>query len=160
MLNENPTLAGVLEALNTGMTIGEIGLQLNMKVSMIETKLANAAIINETGQGIWLYIGGNADESLKRPIKSKIVKLKIDLPYLSIKDTNEAANNVEVIDWEYQLFKDCQTFKWQDLSAKKSFHLNQDLFDEIKQLSLDKSIKINILVNNLLKKGLEHYNTR
>lgn len=157
MLNENPTLAEVLEALNDGMTISEISRYLKMKMSMIETKLINAGIINETEKGTWVYIGGNAEESLKRPIKGKVVRLKIDLPYLPIKETIETVKDVEGIDWEYQLFKDCQIFKWQDLSAKKSFHLNQDLFNEIKQLSLDKSIKINVLVNNLLKKGLGHY---
>ena len=157
MLSENPTLAEVLKALKDGMTIVEISKHLNMKATMIETKLENAAIINDSKKGAWCYIGGNAEESLKRPIKGKVVRLKIDLPYLPIKEDVKVAKGNDEIDWEYQLFEDCQTYKWEDLKAKKSFNLNQELFNEIKQLSVEKSIKINVLINNLLKKGLAHY---
>lgn len=147
MLSENPTLAQVLEALNNEMTLSEVAKKLEMKLSNLESKLANAVIVKDLGTGEWLYEGGNEEESLDRHIKNKIVKLKCD---------KSDAVDVE-IDMEYELYKDCQAFKWSDLTAKKSFHLEQELFDEIKKLSLGKSIRINVLVNNLLAKGLEYY---
>ncbi|MEO4054475.1 hypothetical protein [Solibacillus sp. CAU 1738] len=147
MNNENPTLSQVLEALNKGMVLSVCAKELDMKLSIFESKLSNAAIVKDLEKGIWVYECGNEEESLSRPIKNKIVKLKCDKP---------DAVDVEK-DMEYELYKDCQIFKWSDLTAKKSFHLEQELFDEIKQLSFDRSIKINVLVNNLLAKGLEHY---
>lgn len=66
------TLKEVLDALKAGTTLEEVARKLNQRVNVIETKLFNAAIVQDEN-GKWSYIGGNetelkenqANESLK-----------------------------------------------------------------------------------------------
>ncbi|WP_274307971.1 hypothetical protein [Solibacillus daqui] len=155
MFDEDLTLAQVLGLLNEGTDLQEVADNLNIKISILESKLTNAAVVNENG--VWMYKGGNEITSLNRPVKKKVKVINADKEFLGIEIIKNTSRSEEHIDADYELYKDCREISWADLVAKKSFHLQQELYDVIKQTSVEKSIKFNVLVNSLLLKGLEHY---
>lgn len=55
------------------------------------------------------------------------------------------------------MFKDYLKVDHSLLTEKKTFFLTEKMYNTIKNLSIEKSFKINALVNVLLERGLEYY---
>ncbi|CAM5198696.1 hypothetical protein UACE39S_02885 [Ureibacillus acetophenoni] len=131
-----------------------------MTVAKLITKLKNAAVELDPVSKVWDYHGSNAEVSLNRDIK-KTVKVKdVDRSYV---DRHKQTTKVKDIpkkdfDFEYTLFKDYLDANNKELNEKKTFTLNEAIYDTIKELSKKKSMKINVLINVLLAKGLRFYN--
>lgn len=153
-------ISKVLFELNHGKSLENIAEELEMDVIKLNTKLKNAAIEFDEVKKIWDYYGTDAEESLKRDIK-KTVKVKdVDRAFV---DRHKQTTKVKDVpkkdfDFEYTLFKDYLDANNRELNSKKTFTLNKAIYDTIKELSKKKSMKINVLINVLLAKGLGFYN--
>lgn len=152
-------LMEALEQLNSGKSLTEIASMAGISVKDLERKLANAAVEFDQGENEYKYKGIAPEESLNRELKSRIVVLSVDKPFIKKKsDNRETKSDVENIDIEYIMFKDYQKVDHSLLTEKKTFFLTEEMYQTIKNLSVEKSYKINALINILLEKGLEYYN--
>src|SRR5699024_4742055 len=82
--------------------------------------------------------------------------LKEDKPYIRVKDNCRDYGD-ENRDKYLTLFRDYLEIHQESLTEKKTFFLTENLYYTIKELSKEKSMKINVLVNLLLTKGLDYY---
>ncbi|WP_342556958.1 hypothetical protein [Lysinibacillus sp. FSL P4-0201] len=153
-------ISKVMFEMNRGKSIENMAEELGMDVIKLNTKLKNAAVEFDEVKKIWDYYGSNAEESLNRDIK-KTVKVKdVDRAFV---DRHKQTTKVKDVpkkdfDFEYTLFKDYLDANNKELNSKKTFTLNEEIYDTIKELSKKKSMKINVLINVLLAKGLGFYN--
>lgn len=150
----------VLFELNNGKSVEEMAQELGMSVTKLITKLKNAAVEFDPVSKVWDYHGSNAEESLNRDIKKTIKVKDVDRAFV---DRHKQTTKVKDIpkkdfDFEYTLFKDYLDANNKELNSKKTFTLNEAIYDTIKELSKKKSMKINVLINVLLGKGLGFYN--
>lgn len=152
------TLMEVLEQLNNGKTKAEVASIAGISVKDLERKLANAAIEFDQEENEYQYKGTASEDSLSRDIRSRIVVLSVDKPFVKKKQENRTPINVEEnFDLEYKMFKDYLKVDHSLLKEKKTFFLTEEMYNTIKNLSVEKSFKINALVNVLLERGLEYY---
>lgn len=100
------TLREVLEALNNGKPISEIAKVINKKEVDLERKLNNAAIIYDSNEGKWKYIGVDEEKSLGRVVTSRIKGLDTDKPY--IENSKDKSNQKSVLEEnvDFKLYKD------------------------------------------------------
>lgn len=150
------TFEDVLEQLNNGKPMDEVAVNTGLSVRDLERKLVNAAIEFDEEKNLYEYKGIAPEQSLIRDVKSRIVVLQVDKPYVK-KDVDNRQNKVDIknIDMEYILFKDYHKVDKSLLTEKKTFFLTEEMYNNIKKLSVEKSFRINALVNVLLAKGLE-----
>ena len=146
----------VIERLNEGQEFEELAEQLGMSPTQLKIKLTNAAVECDEKSFEWVYRGIIKEKSLTRDITKTIKRLKEDKPYIKVKE-NRRDYGVENRDKYLALFRDYLEIHQDSLSEKKTFFLTENLYKTIKQLSKDKSMKINVLVNLLLTMGLDHY---
>ncbi|MEJ9280654.1 hypothetical protein [Ureibacillus thermosphaericus] len=152
------TLMEVLEQLNNGKTKAEVASMAGISVKDLERKLANAAIEFDQEENEYQYKGTASEDSLSRDIRSRIVVLSVDKPFVKKKQENRTQiKSEETFDMEYKLFKDYLQVDHSELNEKKTFFLTEEIYNTIKHLSAEKSFKMNGLVNVLLQKGLEYY---
>ncbi|WP_100332638.1 hypothetical protein [Bacillus xiapuensis] len=85
-----------------------------------------------------------------------ISTINFNIAYIKVKE-NRRDYGDENRDKYLTLFRDYLEIHQDSLSEKKTFFLTENLYKTIKQLSKDKSMKINVLVNLLLTMGLDHY---
>lgn len=146
-------LKEVVLLLNKMQSIEEVAIQLDLRVNVLRAKLKNAAIKNiDTGE--WIYVGGNESKSLSRNVYSKIFAKPYDHVFNELDDKDleyEVANHLNYL----ELYKDSLLVK--DPIDKKSILFEAGLYNELRLLSQNSSIKMNKLVNVLVKKGLEYY---
>jgi len=146
----------VIERLNEGQKLEELAEQLGMSPTQLKLKLTNAAVEYDEKSFEWVYRGIVKEKSLTRDITKTIKRLKEDKPYIKVKE-NRRDYGDENRDKYLTLFRDYLEIDQDSLSEKKTFFLTENLYKTIKQLSKDKSMKINVLVNLLLTMGLDHY---
>ncbi len=147
----------VVTLLNENSSIEDIAQKLGLRVNVLEAKLANAAIIlNDEGQ--WRYIGSNKIESLSRNIYSKIYVKPFDKEFVKSQFENVKVVKEPVTDLDYELYKNSLNIK--NPIDKKSVLFEVGLYNELKEISQKKSIKISNLINTLIEKGLEYYELR
>ncbi len=146
----------VIERLNEGKKLEELAEQLGMSPTQLKLKLTNAAVEYDEKSFEWVYRGIVKEKSLTRDITKTIKRLKEDKPYIKVKE-NRRDYGDENRDKYLTLFRDYLEIHQDSLSEKKTFFLTENLYKTIKQLSKDKSMKINVLVNLLLTMGLDHY---
>ncbi|WP_251025716.1 hypothetical protein [Bacillus sp. ISL-47] len=152
------TLYDLIEELNTGKTISEIAAELGIRELDLERKVKNAAIVFEGDKKVWKYLGNAAEESLCRPVKSKIYALEVDRPFINNKEKyKKPKQTIDKEDYEYRMYKEYLNIDPELLTEKKTFFLSEEIYKTIKHESKKKSLKINVLLNLLLIKGLEHY---
>jgi hypothetical protein len=151
-------LIEALEQLNNGKSLAEVATMAGINEKDLERKLANAAIEFDQEENEYKYKGIAPEESLSRDVKSRIVILLVDKPFVKKKQENRTPINVEEnFDLEYKMFKDYLKVDHSLLKEKKTFFLTEEMYNTIKNLSVEKSFKINALVNVLLERGLEYY---
>lgn len=151
-------LIEALEQLNNGKSLAEVATMAGINEKDLERKLANAAIEFDQEKNEYKYKGIAPEESLSRDVKSRIVVLLVDKPFVKKKQENRTQINVEEnFDLEYKMFKDYLKVDHSLLKEKKTFFLTEEMYNTIKNLSVEKSFKINALVNVLLERGLEYY---
>lgn len=146
----------VIERLNEGQKLEELAEQLGMSPTQLKLKLTNAAVEYDEKSFEWVYRGIVKEKSLTRDITKTIKRLKEDKPYIKVKE-NRRDYGDENRDKYLTLFRDYLEIHQDSLTEKKTFFLTENLYKTIKQLSKDKSMKINVLVNLLLTMGLDHY---
>jgi hypothetical protein len=152
------TFKEVIEQLNNGKTMGEVATELGIRERDLERKIKNAAIVFDEAKKEWKYLGFAAEESLTRGVSGKIVALAVDKPFIKYKEEYQQPKQTVVNeDYEYKMYKDYLNIDPSLLTEKKTFFLSEEIYKTIKQQSTIKSLKINVLINLLLFKGLEHY---
>lgn len=153
------TLNEVIVRLNNGTTIGALARELGIRERDLERKIKNAAIVFDEDKKIWRYMGIAEVESLSRGVKGKIFALEIDRPFISPKEELQhpkpTLNNA---DYEYRMYKDYLNIDPELQTEKKTFFLSKRVYKTLKHESTRRSLKINVMLNLLLIKGLEHYN--
>lgn len=147
----------VLDLLNNGESISNIALKLGKNEELIRKKLHNAAIEFNEEASSWTYSGNYSEVSLNRNILKKIVVLKEDKPFL-IKSVDKKEGRDTTSELELELIKAYIEVDHSQLTNKKSFFLNDDVYEKLKAISIEKSLKINVLLHALLCKGMDFYN--
>ncbi|RDV35227.1 hypothetical protein [Lysinibacillus capsici] len=152
------TIREVVSLLNENETIEHVAQKLEMRTNVLASKLANAAVkLNEESK--WVYLGENENESLARNIYKKIYVKPYDQKYVqSSENVENDRENEKVADLDYELYKDSLNVK--ATVDKKSVLFEEKLYEELKELSQKKSIKVSNLINTLIKKGLNYYDLR
>ncbi|MEK4131271.1 hypothetical protein NYE67_16635 [Solibacillus sp. FSL W8-0474] len=151
------TIKEVVTLLNEDISMEVVAQKLGLRVNVLEAKLAKAAVVSgEDGQ--WIYIGENKKESLARNIYKKIYVKSYDQKYVQIYDTIETVANEPVTNLDYELYK--ESLKVKNPIHKKSVLFEEGLYDDLKEVSQKKSIKISQLINVLIKKGLDYYESK
>jgi hypothetical protein len=145
----------VIQLLNSGKSLQEVADELKMRVSVLEDKLSNAAVVLENG--VWKYIGNSADKSLSRNVKNRIKVLKDDEEFVKRKKVIKNQNENHHHDLAYDLHLKVRSLDVSKLTDKKSIFFIPDLYADLKKISKENSYKINVLINILLMKGLEFY---
>lgn len=151
------TIKEVVALLNDNETIESISRKLEMRASVLEAKLANAAVVvNHDDE--WRYDGENEIDSLSRNIFSKIYVKPYDKKI--VESSNGVASNTDeiVTNLDYELYKN--TINIKNPIDKKSVLFEEGLYEELKELSKQKSIKMSNLINTLIFKGLEYYHLK
>lgn len=149
----------VLFELNNGKSVEEMAQELGMDLKKLLTKLKNAAVEFDEDKKIWDYYGSDAEESLSRDIKKTIKVKDVDRVFVDRHNEPTKLKNAaeKDADFEYTLFKDYIEMNNKTLKTKKTFSLTEDIYGTIKDVSKKKSMKINVLINVLLEKGLGFY---
>lgn len=149
----------ILFALNNGKSEEDLAKELGMNLTVFKNKLKNAAIEFEDVDKKWNYYGSDAEKSLDRDFTKTVKVLGVDRAFVDRhKQTVAKVDNAETKDSEYELFKDYIYMNNQELLAKKTFTLTEEIYDTIKGVSKKNSMKINVLINVLLGQGLRFYN--
>lgn len=149
----------VLSELNNGKSEEDIAKKLGMDLNVFNNKLKNAASEFDEVNKKWNYYGSDAEKSLNRDITKTIKVLGVDRAFVDRhKQTAAKVEDVLTKDFEYALFKDYIDMNNKKLPAKKTFTLTEEIYDTIKDVSKKKSMKINVLINLLLERGLQFYN--
>ncbi|MDL0421358.1 hypothetical protein QPM05_14820 [Caldibacillus thermoamylovorans] len=152
-------LIEVLDELNNGKSLAEVASMAEVNEKDLERKLVNAAIEFDQKENEYKYKGIAPEESLNRDVKSRIVVLLVDKPFVKrIQENRTPINGDKTIDMEYRMYKDYVKVDHSKLKEKKTFFLTEEMYNTIKHLSVEKSFKINALINVLLEKGLKYYN--
>jgi len=153
-------LKEILFELKNGKSIDDMANELGMDLNKLKTKLKNAAVDYDALNKMWDYYGSDAEKSLNREIKQPIKVKDVDRAYVDRHKQTTKAKNVSKNDFdiEYTLFKDYLDTNNKPLKSKKTFTLNEEIYNTIKETSKKKSMKINVLINVLLEKGLTLYN--
>lgn len=151
------TIKDVVSMLNGQQSVEQVAESLQMRVNVLTAKLSNAAVrLNEEGK--WVYVGGNESESLARDIYKKTYVKSYDRKYVYVSlndELKEDESNAEEIDLDYELYK--ASLNVQAAVDKKSVLFEEGLYEELKELSQKKKIKVSSLINVLIHQGLEHY---
>lgn len=151
------TIKEVVALLNDNETIESVAQKLQMRASVLEAKLANAAVV-VNNDGEWRYGGDNEIDSLSRNIFSKIYVKSYDKKI--VESSNGVTSNADevVTNLDYELYKNSLNIKYP--IDKKSVLFEEGLYEELKELSKQKSIKMSNLINALIFKGLEYYHLK
>lgn len=149
------TIKEVVTLLNENERIEHVAQKLEMRANVLAAKLANAAVRMDD-EGKWAYYGESENESLARNIYSRIYVKPYDQKFVQSSDDAKNDNENEMVtDLDYELYKDSLNVK--TTVDKKSVLFEEGLYEELKELSQRKSIKISNLINTLIKKGLDYY---
>ncbi|MBD8070010.1 hypothetical protein [Bacillus sp. PS06] len=149
----------ILFALNNGKSEGDLAKELGMSLTVFKNKLRNAAIELDDVNKKWNYYGSDEEKSLDRDITKTVKVLGVDRAFVDRhKQSVAKVDNAETKDSKYELFKDYINMNNQELLAKKTFTLTEEIYDTIKGVSKKNSMKINVLINLLLERGLHFYN--
>lgn len=152
-------LKDVLLALNNGKSEEDLAKELGMNLTVFKNKLKNAAIELDDVNKKWNYYGSDAEKSLDRDITKTVKVLGVDRAFVDRhKQTVAKVDNAVTKDSEYALFKEYIDMNNLELLAKKTFTLSEEIYDTIKGVSKKNSMKINVLINLLLERGLQFYN--
>lgn len=152
-------ISEVLSNLNNGKSEEDLAKELGMDLKMLKIKLKNAACEFDDVNKKWDYYGLDAEKSLKRDVTKTIKVLGVDRAFVDRhKQSETEVDNVLTKDFEYALFKDYIDMNNQELLEKKTFTLTEEIYDTIKDVSKRNSMKINVLINLLLERGLDFYN--
>lgn len=151
-------LKDVLLALNNGKSEEDIAKGLGMDLKTFKTKIKNAAITFDENNKTWGYHGSDAEKSLSRDITNTIKVLGLDRAFVNRHEQSGEIEDKQTKDFEYELFKDYIDMNSKELLAKKTFNLTEEIYDTIKHVSKKNSMKINVLINLLLERGLQFYN--
>ncbi|WP_188206952.1 hypothetical protein [Alkalibacillus aidingensis] len=153
------TLQEVLNQLNDGILITEVAKRAGIdKEQKLSTKLQNAAIVYNEQNNQWNYIGNSPSISLSREVNKPIKLLKVDRPFVSREEKHQRTNPKEHNDKNYELYANSISVDYSLLKEKKTFFLTEEMYKTLKVISKERSLKINVLIDVLLSKGLEYYN--
>ena len=149
------TIKDVVTLLNNQQSIKQVADQLQMRVNVLTAKLSNAAV-KQNEEGKWIYVGENESESLARDIHKKTYVKAYDRAYVSLNEESENAESKNSkMDSDYELYK--ASLNVQAAVDKKSVLFEEGLYEELKELSKKKKIKVSSLINILIQKGLGQY---
>lgn len=152
-------ISEVLSELNSGKSEEDIAKELGMDLNVFNNKLKNAASKFDELNKKWNYYGADAEKSLNRDITKTIKVLGVDRAFVDRhKQSVAKVDDVLTKDFKYELFKDYINMNNKKMPAKKTFTLTTEIYDTIKDVSKKNSMKINVLINLLLEKGLQFYN--
>lgn len=152
------TLLEAIDLLNKGKIITEVANQAGVRANVLRNKLMNAAIKYDENERKWVYLGSDKEYSLSRKVKQRIVVYDVDEPYIESKVSNKNSDVTNVHDIEYELYSEYMKVDHSSLKEKKTFFLTVEMYQTIKSISRNRSLKINGLIQILLARGLEYYN--
>ncbi|WP_240473303.1 hypothetical protein [Oceanobacillus caeni] len=115
------TFEDVIDQLNNGKPMEEVAVNVGISVRDLERKLVNAAIEFDEENELYEYKGITPEQSLIREVKSRIVVLQVDKPYVKKDVDNRQKADIKNIDMEYILFKDYHKVNKSLLTEKKTF---------------------------------------
>ena len=149
-------IQNVIEELNKGKSIAEMTSELKFqKESLLVEKLNRAAVYLNEEVGEWEYLGENAEKSLARDITKKIKCLTVDSPFVYVDEKLE-----EKTDDLFKIFQAYQAIKWSNLNTRKTIFFEEELYDFLREYSVENGFKLNALITVLIMKGLEEYHIK
>ncbi|WP_200411021.1 hypothetical protein [Virgibacillus salexigens] len=77
---------------------------------------------------------------------------------MSREEKHQRTNKKEHNDKNYELYANSISVDYSLLKEKKTFFLTEEMYKTLKAVSKERSLKINVLIDVLLSKGLEYYN--